>query len=229
MHPHDAPAVRVLNPAKRVFVGLAGSPLAQIAPEPLKNKVGRPRKYATAANKQAEYRRRVALEDELKRTNGQINGQGRLHGETLYAPQKVERIIAAKERDEELGGKKKKGRSLGTIKGERIVDSSKITTVSAGDTGELRMRRLRFPKNWTLTDQEKEKLIDQLADELFFRFTCLSPDVFVCGLCGYQCRFPANARAHLHDEYLKGVSLRSLYNSLAGDGWTCRDKRTECA
>jgi len=186
-------------------------------PEPAGNKVGRPRKYATAADKQKDYRRRVALESELKRTNGQIDGHGRLHGETLYAPQKVEEIVAAKERDQELGGKKKRGRSLGTIKGEKIVDSSKIKTVTNEDTGEPRMRRLRFPKNWTLTDQEKEKLVDELADELFFRFTSLSPDVLVCRLCGYQCQFPANARAHLHDEYLKGVSVRSRYNALTAD------------
>src|SRR5262249_24967466 len=103
-------------PAKRAFTGLAGSPLATIAPGPTEQtKRGRPRKHASDADKQQDYRRRKELEAELARTKGQIEGQGRLHGETLYAPAKVEQIIGARERDEFIGGRKKKGRSLGVI------------------------------------------------------------------------------------------------------------------
>ena len=180
---------------------------------------GRPRKHKDNAAKQAEYRRNKLLDATLEETNSQVESRGRLHGETLQPPEKVEQIVGAIERDEVFGGRKKKPpqrNNPAQFNPTRLTDA---------DTGEQRMRRIRVPRNWNLSEDEKEQLIDQLCPYLFDGSETQTPvpgedqahGTLVCKLCGYRCDYLANARAHIHEEYDRAVFQRQRYNKLVRD------------
>ena len=182
-------------------------------------KRGRPRKHTNDAQKQKAYRNKKLLDATLEETNSQVESRGRLHGETLQPPEKVEQIVGAIERDEVFGGRKKKP----PLKNNPAQFNP--TRLTDADTGEQRMRRIRVPRNWNLSEDEKEKLIDQLCPYLFDGSEARTPvpgedhihGTLVCKLCGYRCDYLANARGHIHEEYDKGVSQRQKYNKLVRD------------
>src|SRR5258708_33985908 len=85
----------------------AATVVQRLVDAPPTTKSGRPRKHKDNATKQAEYRRNKLLDATLEEKDTQVNSRGRLHGETLQPPEKVEQIKAAIDRDEAFGGRKK--------------------------------------------------------------------------------------------------------------------------
>jgi hypothetical protein len=188
-------------------------------PSDITTRRGRPRKHQSNAQKQKAYRTKKLLDATLEETNSQIDSRGRLHGETLQPPEKVEQIVGAMERDEVSGGRKAKAPMKNN---PAQFNPMKLTDA---DTGEERMRRIRFSYNWSLSEDEKEKLIDQLCPYLFDGNEAQTPPpgedhihgTLVCKLCGHRCDYLANAKAHIHLEYDKAVSQRQRYNKLVRD------------
>lgn len=140
-------------------------------------KRGRPRKYATNAEKQVAYRNRVNRRTDEKIKQGALlkalahcsDDRGKYmtdapHGKGLlvsggYDPAKVEQVQAAHERSEHGGRKKAQGHAPTW----KQVQSSK----DEQETQFTFMGKIRFPKRWKLSDAEKEEIVAKLVRNNF--------------------------------------------------------------
>ncbi|SRR5258708_6367872 len=207
--------------ARRAFSGLAGSPLAvavEVKPEPTQpapRKRGRPRKHADNARKQAAHRVKKSIAETVVQTEESAVSKGKLHGESSYDDDGLAKIEAKLTRLELYGGK-------------RAPQASGPDKMKPGldDTGELRMKRLRFPKTWGLSDQEKAEAIEKLARRVIFRGEESQTidgeqqhGTLRCRVhgCGFVCDFWSQAIAHLDREYQRGVNETTTYNRMVRD------------
>jgi hypothetical protein len=215
-------------PVKRLFVGIAGSPLSRvteaakvaesavtshddlISTSPKRGRKPKGDRAMTLAERQKDCR--------LQRKSQQVieahhDYKGRLHDETSggNSMQKIDRIIAARDRKELYGGQKPvRGAGPDVFdKTDPTVDLADVPTAK-----KYPRRIIRFPHNWGLDGSDKERVIDELASDLFEgeEASSDSDSTLTCKLCGTVVVYWPNARSHVHQEYQKGVKQRAFYN-----------------
>jgi hypothetical protein len=173
------------NPAQRAFTGLAGSPLASVnepTPQELKTKRGRPRKHANNAEKQAAYR---GKQDEKKWLNAELETpkvqqqawdailknadlsmNAGLH--VKEAPQGCGELIYLGDRQkaEHIEGK---NQIKDLNNGKRVYPKGQASEGEGWrNEKESDFAPRRFPKKWTLTQTERQMILEGTAMHKMF-------------------------------------------------------------
>jgi hypothetical protein len=157
---------------KRLFVGMAGSPLARsieavdVAESRTSPKRGR-RPNGTRAMTSAERQKDCRLRKKIHQIMEEHHDyKRRLHDETSggNSMSKITQIVAARDRKELYGGQK-------PVRGAApdVFDKADPSLDLADASTETRYPRrvVRFAHNWELNESHKERLIDELARDVF--------------------------------------------------------------
>jgi hypothetical protein len=210
------------KPARRLFVGMAGSPLARLneaiplsevqptstVPAPAPARRGRPRKHSSNKEKQSAYRQREAWQ---KAFEDNKDDRGRLHGETSggNAGPRLEYFYGASAFDPDAVG--------GCNKPEGHGPDEELGSNSRG-SGEG-FRRVRVPWNKVLSEQEKEWLADRVTAELFQietkEGTRHITGVVQCS-CGFETDCWTDAVEHVNDSHADLIRARWKKESASG-------------
>src|ERR1051326_1282866 len=170
---------------------MAGSPLSRVrdhkpaVPPHEDSKRGRKPKgdrALTPAERQRQHRINEKVQQVLTEHH---DYKGRLHDETSggYTSAKIAKVVAARDRKELYGGERAVPKGAGPESYDKI-DSTADSADSPKEQRYLR-RIIRFPHNWALDQADKERLIDELAENIRSeeRRVGSDPD-FTSQLCG---------------------------------------------
>jgi len=222
-------------PVRRLFTGVAGSPLAQVVSEPrpeppAMGQRGRPRKYEddTARQRACRSRKADTLSSDAKEQRWRAlfrehsDYKGRLHGEISggFATAgedggKLSLIDAAITTEGLIGGKRVHPSGFGYESFERLRGKS-------SETAHAFQQRHAFPKTWKLTDQEQDWIVERLARQIFKD----QDDSFICELCGVEIMWFRDTIRHMLTGHSADVKKRILEDSphpVAGP------KRSKCS